>query len=154
LKIAIAGDSVGIELAKVLCAHVAAQPGMSVAHLSLAPDGREERYAEIAERVCRAILSGEFERGILCCGTGIGMAMSANKVPGIRAAQTHDSFSAERAARSNDAHVVTLGARVVGAELAKTIVSAWLASHFDPEGASAGNVEAIMRLEQRCRLNP
>ena len=151
MKIAIAGDSVGIELANVLCAHVAALPGMTVANLSAASDGREERYAEIAERVCRAILAGEFERGIICCGTGIGMAMSANKVPGIRAAQTHDSFSAERAAKSNDAHVVTLGARVVGTELAKTIVSVWLASHFDPAGPSAGNVEAITTLERKYR---
>ena len=94
MKIAIAGDSVGIELAKVLYDDLRAMPGMTVANLSEAPDGREERYAGIAERLCRAILAGEFERGILCFGTGIGMAISANKSPGIRAAQTHDSFSA------------------------------------------------------------
>lgn len=151
MKIAIAGDKVGSELAWVLYDDLRAMPGMTVANLSQAPDGREEPYAAIAERLCRAILAGEFERGVLCCGTGIGMAISANKIPGIRAAQTHDSFSAERAAKSNDAHVVTLGARVVGAELAKTIVRAWLASSFDPDGPSAANVEAIGQLERNYR---
>jgi len=84
---------------------------------------------------------------VLFCGTGIGVAISANKVPGIRAAQAHDAYSAERAAKSNNAQIITLGARVVGPELAKTIVDAYLASEFDPKGSSAGNVEAINRLD-------
>ena len=79
------------------------------------------------------------------------MAMSANKVPGIRAALTHDTFSAERAAKSNNAHIITMGARVIGTELAKTIVNAWLASDFDPAGASAGNVDAIDALDRKYR---
>ena len=107
----------------------------------------------MSERVAQAILSGQADRGILCCGTGIGVAMSANKVPGIRAAQTHDTFSAERAAKSNDAHIITMGARVIGPELAKTIVNAWLASisGFDPQGPSAGNVIAINELDKKYR---
>ena len=72
-------------------------------------------------------------------------------MPGIRAAQTHDTYSAERAAKSNNAHIITLGARVVGAELAKTIVNAWLASEFDPQGASADNVKAIDALDEKYR---
>jgi ribose 5-phosphate isomerase B len=93
----------------------------------------------------------EFDRGILCCGTGIGMSISANKVPGIRAALTHDNFSAVRAAKSNDAQIITLGARVIGTELAKNIVDAWLASDFDPKGASAANVVAINDLDKKYR---
>nr|WP_276206146.1 RpiB/LacA/LacB family sugar-phosphate isomerase [Thioclava sp. F42-5] len=79
----------------------------------------------------------------LCCGTGIGVCLSANKVPGIRAAQTHDTYSAGKAATSNNAHIITMGAWVVGAELAKDIADAFLASSFDPEGKSADNVQAI-----------
>jgi len=73
--------------------------------------------------------------------------ISANKVPGIRAALTHDTYSAERAAKSNDAQIITMGARVIGPELAKAIVDSWLNSVFDPNGPSAGNVEAINRLD-------
>ncbi len=151
MKIALAGDSGGITLSEVLAKHLATCPGLEVAELSRSPTGAGEYYANIAERVAQAILAGEYERGILCCGTGIGMAISANKVPGIRAAQTHDAFSAERAAKSNDAHIITLGARVVGVELAKTIVNAWLMSEFDPQGASADNVKAIDALDGKYR---
>ena len=83
-------------------------------------------------------------------GTGIGVCISANKVPGIRAALTHDTYSAERAAKSNNAQIITMGARVIGPELAKAIVDTWLASEFDPKGSSAANVEAINKLDGSC----
>ncbi len=150
MRIVLAGDSVGVVLSEVLAKHLESA-GFEVKELSRSPTGEGEYYANIAERVARAILAGEFDRGILCCGTGIGMAISANKVPGIRAAQTHDTFSAERAAKSNDAHIITLGARVVGTELAKTIANAWLASEFDPAGPSAANVAAIGTLDSKYR---
>jgi ribose 5-phosphate isomerase B len=151
MKIAVAGDSVGVLLSEVLAKHLEGVAGVEVVELSRLPTGGSEYYANIAERVGQAILAGEYDRGILCCGTGIGMAISANKVPGIRAAQTHDTFSAERAAKSNNAHIITLGARVVGTELAKTIVNAWLASEFDPAGPSAANVAAIDDLDGKYR---
>ena len=149
MKIAIAGDSGGVSLVEVLTAHLGTCSGVEVTDLSHAPSGKSEYYASVAERVACAILAGEYDRGILCCGTGIGMSISANKVPGIRAALTHDTFSAERAAKSNNAHIITLGARVIGPELAKTIVNAWLASDFDAQGASAGNVKAIDDLDSK-----
>ena len=151
MKIAIAGDSAGAPLVELLRAHLAKRPATEVVDLSQAPGGAKEFYANTAERVGMAIMDGEFERGILCCGTGIGMAISANKVPGIRAAQTHDTFSAERAAKSNNAHVITLGARVVGSELAKAIVDSWLAAEFDPAGASVENVLAINAVDRKYR---
>jgi ribose 5-phosphate isomerase B len=151
MKIAIAGDSAGIPLVDVLAAHLAGCEGIEVSNLSASPSGSSEYYANVADRLANAILANEFDRGILCCGTGIGMAISANKVPGIRAALTHDTFSAERAAKSNDAHIITMGARVIGPELAKTVVNAWLASEFDPAGASAGNVSAIDELDKKYR---
>ena len=151
MKIAIAGDSAGVALVDVLAAYLKTCKNVEVTDLSRSPTGATEYYANIADRLAGAILNKEFERGILCCGTGIGMAMSANNVPCIRAALTHDTFSAERAAKSNNAHIITMGARVIGTELAKTIVNAWLASDFDPAGASAGNVEAIDALDRKYR---
>ena len=149
MKLAIAGDSAGLPLVATLLPHLRARAGLEVCDLSQAPDGTKEFYANLAERVALAVRSGEYDRGILICGTGIGVAMSANKVPGIRAAQTHDPYSAERAAKSNNAHIITLGARVVGSELAKTIIDAWLAAEFDPAGSSADNVLAIEALDAK-----
>src|SRR5438067_857642 len=93
---------------------------------------------------------GRFQRAILMCGTGIGMSICANKVPGVRAAQAHDTYSAERARKSNDAQVLAMGARVVGPELAKSIVKAWLESEFEP-ARSAPKVKRIEDYEARRR---
>ena len=149
MKIAIAGDSAGLPLVNVLLPYLTARSDIEITDLSQAPTGQAEFYADLAERVALSVRAGEFARGILICGTGIGVAMSANKVPGIRAAQTHDTYSAERAAKSNNAHIITLGARVVGNELAKAIVDTWLAAEFDPAGCSVGNVCAIERLDAK-----
>lgn len=117
------------------------------------PDGAttapgEVDYPDVAERVAEAIRGGRSDRGILICGTGIGMAIAANKVPGVRAAQAHDVYSAERARKSNNAQILTLGARVIGPESAKTVVHAWLESEF-AGGASTRKVEKLERLDER-----
>ena len=109
----------------------------------------QEKYAATSERVATGITEGRFDRGILCCGTGIGVCISANKVPGIRAALTHDTYSAERAAKSNNAQIITMGARVIGPELAKAIVDKYLESDFDPQSSSGPNVEAIDALDRK-----
>ncbi|MCB1426009.1 MAG: RpiB/LacA/LacB family sugar-phosphate isomerase, partial [Notoacmeibacter sp.] len=140
MKIAVAGDSAGEGLAKVLADHL--KDRHEVEEISRTEDGPDAFYANLADRVASAVLDGTYERAILICGTGIGVAMSANKVPGIRAAQCHDTYSAERAALSNNAQIITMGARVIGAELAKAIADAYLKETFDPEGRSAGNVQA------------
>ena len=152
MKIAIAGDSAGLPLVKVLLPHLQARADVEVTDLSQSPSGDSEFYANLAERVALAVRDGQYTRGILICGTGIGVAMSANKVPGIRAAQTHVTNSANRAAKSNNAHIITLGARVVGSELAKAIVDTWLAAEFDPAGSSVGNVDAIERLDAKYHV--
>ena len=153
MKIAIAGDSAGAPLVNILVPYLKSLPCAGVADLSI-PSSMAvgEYYADLAERVAQAILDGQYDRGILVCGTGIGVAMSANKVPGIRAAQTHDTYSAERAAMSNNANIITLGARVVGPELAKAIVNTWLTSKFDPKGTSASNVAAVNKLDEKYRI--
>jgi ribose 5-phosphate isomerase B len=113
---------------------------------TIAPD--EVDYPDVAERVADAIRAGRSDRGILICGTGIGMAIAANKVPGVRAAQAHDVYAAERARKSNNAQILTLGARVIGPESAKTVVRAWLESEF-AGGASTRKVEKLERLDER-----
>jgi ribose 5-phosphate isomerase B len=103
-------------------------------------------YPDIAVKVAKAIKEGKHERGILLCGTGIGMAIAANKVPGIRAAVCHDPFSAERSRKSNNAQIMTLGARVIGEELAKSLVLTWLESEFQG-GGSISKVDRIAEYE-------
>ncbi len=142
MKIALGADSAGKPLLDVIATHLAGRPDIEVADLS-----QSGYYADLAARVGQDILDQKHDRAILFCGTGIGVCISANKVAGIRAALTHDTYSAERAAKSNDAQIITLGARVVGPELAKAIVDTWLASSFDPDGPSAGNVRAINKLD-------
>ena len=144
MKIAIGGDSAGKPLVDVIEAHLKAKGEHQVDNLS-----QSGFYADLSAAVANAVIDGSHDRAILCCGTGIGVCISANKVPGIRAALTHDTYSAERAAKSNNAQIITMGARVIGPELAKAIVDTWLASDFDPKGTSAANVEAINRLDQR-----
>jgi len=142
MKIALGADSAGKPLLDVIEAHLKAKGGHAVTNLS-----QSGFYADLSANVANQVKDGEYDRAILCCGTGIGVCISANKVPGIRAALTHDTYSAERAAKSNNAQIITMGARVIGPELAKAIVDTWLASEFDPKGASAGNVEAINKLD-------
>jgi RpiB/LacA/LacB family sugar-phosphate isomerase len=143
MKIALGADGAGKPLLDVIEAHLRANPGLEVANLS-----QPGFYADISAAVAHAVMDGTYDRAILCCGTGIGVCISANKIPGIRAALTHDTYSAERAAKSNNAQIITLGARVIGPELAKAIVDTWIASKFDPRGASAANVEAVNRLDE------
>lgn len=143
MKIAVGADSAGKPLLDVIAAHLAGKAGVKVTDLS-----RPGFCADISQRLAQRVVDGEFDRGLLFCGTGIGVSISANKVPGIRAALTHDTYSAERAAKSNNAQIITMGARVIGPELAKAIVDKYLASSFDPAGASAENVKAVDRLDQ------
>ncbi|HFI0149300.1 TPA: ribose 5-phosphate isomerase B [Streptococcus suis] len=104
-------------------------------------------YPGVALKVTDYILSDRVERGILLCGTGIGMAMAANKVKGIRAAQVHDVYSAQRACLSNNAHIITIGSHIVGLNLAKMLVDEFLAQQFVPTG-SARKIEQLMDIER------
>lgn len=156
LPILIGADDAGVGLLEVIAADLVAlgrrietfRPDELAATATDASDGAEIDYPDVAERVAIAIRDGRSDRAILICGTGIGMAIAANKVAGVRAALAHDVYSAERARKSNNAQVLTLGARVIGPEAAKTVVHAWLESEF-AGGASTRKVEKIDRLEER-----
>lgn len=147
MKIAVAGDSAGEGLAKILADHLGEK--YEVSEVSQTADGPDEFYANLSDRVAQGVIAGDYDRAILICGTGIGVCLSANKVPGIRAAQCHDTYSAGKAATSNNAQIITMGARVIGPELAKGIADAFLTSSFDPEGRSAGNVRAINEVDAK-----
>ncbi len=141
MKIAVAGDSAGEPLAKILAEYLSSR--YEVAEISRTTEGPDAFYANLADRVANQVIDGTYDKAILCCGTGIGVCITANKVPGIRAALISDAYSAAKAATSNNAQIVTLGARTIAGELAKTLVDAFLENSFDPEGRSAGNVNAI-----------
>ena len=147
MKLAVAGDSAGEGLAKILAEHLKTR--FDVSEVSRTAQGAEAFYANLSDRVATGVLDGTYDRAILVCGTGIGVCIAANKVPGIRAALTHDTYSAERAALSNNAQIITMGSRVIGPELAKAIADAFLAQTFDEGGRSAGNVQAINAIDQK-----
>ena len=150
MKLVLGCDSAGAPLMSVIEAWLReTRLELEIDNLSAAGGEGDERYAEMTDRVTQGVRTGRYERGILMCGTGIGVCISANKVPGIRAALTHDTYSAERAALSNNAQIITLGARVVGPELAKAIVASWLDASFDPASHSAANVDAIDALDRK-----
>ncbi|MGJ7909051.1 ribose-5-phosphate isomerase [Actinopolyspora sp. H202] len=108
-------------------------------------------YPRIATSAAEMIHRGEADRALLVCGTGLGVAISANKVPGIRAVTAHDSFSVERSVRSNDAQVLTFGQRVIGLELARRLASEWLDYLFDPNSNSSAKVRMISTYENSAR---
>jgi ribose 5-phosphate isomerase B len=144
MKIGIGADDAALELKGTLIEHLQ-ELGYEVEDYGL-KDGDD--YPDVAVEVAEAVARGEHERAILCCGTGLGMSITANKVPGVRAAQCHDVYSAERARKSNNAQVLTMGQRVIGQEAAKTVLDAWLASEF-AGGSSASKVEKMEEIDRR-----
>jgi ribose 5-phosphate isomerase B len=144
MKIAIGSDHFALELKNTICQYLQ-EKGVEY-HDFGTMTSEPVDYPDIAEIVAEAIVKGDFDRGILLCGTGIGMAIAANKVRGIRAATCHDIYSAERARKSNNAQIMTMGSQVVGPEVAKMLVDAWLCSEFQG-GRSAPKVAKIMKIE-------
>ena len=105
-------------------------------------------YPHVAVEAARLIAAGKADRGLLICGTGLGVAIAANKVKGIRAVTAHDSYSVERSVLSNDAQILTMGQRVIGLELARRLAAEWLTYSFNPQSASASKVAAIRSYEE------
>lgn len=145
LKIAIDCDDAAMELKKVIYEHLKTS-GIDITDLNYGA-GRDAMYPEIGYNLALKIQAGEYDRGILICGTGLGMAIIANKVEGVYAGVCHDVYSAERLQKSNNAQILTMGARVIGSELAKMLVDAWLRSEFGG-GRSQPKVDQIKALEK------
>lgn len=147
LRIVVGCDDAGLDYKKALLADLRESEGVASVQDVGVGDAEHTAYPHVAVQAARMVAAGQADRALLVCGTGLGVAISANKVPGVRAVTAHDSFSVERAVLSNDAQVLCLGQRVIGLELARRLVREWLTYRFDPSSASAAKVAAIGEYE-------
>ncbi|MFP5020874.1 ribose-5-phosphate isomerase [Pseudonocardia phyllosphaerae] len=143
LRIVVGADDAGFDYKEALKADLQADDRVGeVIDVGVGADGHTA-YPHIGVAAARKVADGEADRALLVCGTGLGVAISANKVPGIRAVTAHDPFSVERSVKSNNAQVLCMGQRVVGIELARTLAAEWLDHRFDPASASAEKVAVL-----------
>lgn len=148
LRIVVAADSAGVQYKNVLKKDLEADPRVDeVIDMGL-QEGEDVDYPHVAVKAARVIADGKADRGLFVCGTGMGVAMAANKVKGIRASVAHDSFSVERLVLSNNAQVLTFGQRVIGLELARRLAKEWLGYEFDPNSPSAPKVAALCSYDE------
>ena len=152
--IVVGSDSAGIHYKDAIKADLQKDARVGkVIDVGVGADSDSTAYPHIAVTAGRKITAGDADRALLICGTGLGVAISANKVPGIRAVTAHDSYSVERSVMSNDAQVLCMGERVVGLELARRLAGEWLGYKFDPQSASAEKVKDIGRYEEEGLQN-
>ncbi len=144
-RVVIAADHLGLPLKDAVKAHLEAQ-GVAVVDMGVNATDPVD-YPDLGRALAEKIAAAEFERGILVCGTGAGMAITANKVPGVRAVCVTDPYTAERAIASNNAQVITLGAQITGISVAKMLVDIWLKNEFQAErsGAKVAKIDAVDR---------
>lgn len=147
LRIAVGADEAGLAYKETLKADLAADPRVTEVIDVGVHEGDDTAYPHVGVAAARDVAAGRADRALLVCGTGMGVAMAANKVPGIRASVAHDSYSVERLVLSNNAQVLTFGARVIGLELARRLAREWLGYTFDPSSASAAKVAAFAQYE-------
>lgn len=155
LRIVVGCDDAGLHYKDALAKDLRADPRVAeVIDVGVHADADATAYPHLAVQAARLVASGQADRALLVCGTGLGVAISANKVPGIRAVTAHDSYSVERAVLSNDAQVLCFGQRVIGLELARRLAKEWLGYHFNPASNSATKVAAINDYEQQAQESP
>ncbi|NGO73777.1 ribose-5-phosphate isomerase [Streptomyces boncukensis] len=150
LHVVVGCDDAGLEYKEALKNDLKGDP--RVAEVTDVGVGSDEHtaYPHVAVEAARRVADGAADRALLVCGTGLGVAISANKVPGIRAVTAHDSYSVRRSVLSNNAQVLCFGQRVIGLELARTLLDEWLGLRFDESSASAAKVAAISGYERGC----
>src|SRR5918997_685303 len=147
LGIVVGADDAGVQYKEILKADLESDDRVAeVIDVGVSED-ENTAYPHIAVAAARLIMEGKADRALLVCGTGLGVAIAANKVPGVRAVTAHDSFSVERSILSNNAQVLTFGQRVVGLELARRLAKEWLTYTFDESSASAEKVTLIKDYE-------
>jgi len=147
LRIVVGSDDAGFDYKEALKRDLEGSDLVeSVTDVGVDADGHTA-YPKVAIAAAELVAEGTADRALLICGTGLGVAISANKVKGVRAVTAHDSFSVERAVLSNDAQVLTMGQRVIGLELARRLVREWLTYRFDNSSASADKVRVIDEYE-------
>ncbi|GAA5087516.1 ribose-5-phosphate isomerase [Microbacterium yannicii] len=147
LRIVIGADDAGFDYKEILKKDLEQNAGVaSIIDVGVDADGHTP-YPRVAIEAAQQVAAGTADRALLICGTGLGVAIAANKVPGIRAVTAHDAYSVERGVLSNNAQVLTMGQRVVGIELARRLVREWLTYRFDTSSASAEKVAVIDEFE-------
>jgi ribose 5-phosphate isomerase B len=145
LRIAVGGDDAGFDYKAILSKDLSADPRVaSVIDVGPGSTSDKTAYAHYAIAAAEKVAKGEVDRALLICGTGLGVAIAANKVTGVRAVTAHDSFSVERAILSNDAQVLCLGQRVIGVELARRLAKEWLGYTFDPVGSFPSTYHRVL----------
>jgi ribose 5-phosphate isomerase B len=150
--IAIGCDSNGLAYKNLIKGDLEADPRVSsVIDFGVLSNDDSTAYPHVAVDVAHAIAEGKANRGLLICGTGLGVAIAANKVPGIRAVTAHDSYSVERGVLSNDAQILCMGQQVVGDKLARKLAIEWLGYEFDTGSASAKKVDVIKNYESKSK---
>lgn len=147
-SIVIGCDNLGLELKDALVAHLKGK-GWAVTDIGVHSHDPVD-YPDIGAKLAESVARGEHQRGILVCGTGAGMAITANKVPGVRAVPVMDPYTAERAMASNNAQVITFGQLIVGPAVAKMLADIWLAADFQG-GRSAPKVAKMDALDEKFR---
>lgn len=147
LRLVIGADDAGFDYKEILKRDLENDPRVvSVVDVGVAADGHTA-YPHVAVEAARLVSEGKADRALLVCGTGLGVAIAANKVHGIRAVTAHDSLSVERSVLSNDAQVLCFGQRVVGIELARRLAKEWLGYTFDLESPSRAKIRVIEEYE-------
>ena len=149
-KIVLGADAVGLLLKDEIVKFLQDE-GYEVTDLGVKDENDKTFYAHIAEKVALAVRDEDYDRGLLFCGTGIGMSIAANKVPGVCATVCHDPYSAERASLSNNAQIITMGYRVIGKETAKVVLKHWLDNDFEQGCKSQSNGDEVMKLDEKYR---
>ena len=147
-KIVVGADHYGLPLKNVIRDYLRSL-GFAVDDLGVESDTPVD-YPDVGALVAEAVSQGRYERGVLVCGTGAGMAIVANKVPGVRAVSVQDPYTAERARASNNAQIITMGSQIVGPEVAKKLIDIWLESEFQG-GRSTPKVAKIDSLDEKYR---
>jgi ribose 5-phosphate isomerase B len=150
-KVAIGADDAGFAYKEAILADLANDPRVELVKDFGVAAGEHTAYPNVGLAAAEAVAAGEVDRAVLICGTGLGMAISANKVHGVRAATVSDSYSCERSVLSNDCQVLALGQRVIGLELARRLVGEWLGYEFDPASPSEEKVAIIRSYEETAR---
>jgi ribose 5-phosphate isomerase B len=148
LRIVIGCDDAGFEYKEALKRDLLANPLVELVQDVGVDSQSHTAYPLVAIAAAERVAAGDADRALLICGTGLGVAIAANKVPGIRAVTAHDSFSVERAILSNNAQVLTFGQRVIGLELARRLLKEWLTYRFDESSASALKVKTLTDYER------
>jgi RpiB/LacA/LacB family sugar-phosphate isomerase len=150
MKIVVGSDHAGFELKEQVAAFVR-ELGHEVIDVGTDNGTDPVDYPDYAESVCKAIMNHQAERGILICGSGVGASVAANKLPGISAGLCHDTYAAHQGVEHDDMNVLVMGGRIIGPELARELVKAYLSAHFTNEARHRRRLEKTRALEKRYK---